>query len=185
MNYFLFLPQSINQTDELFKLLLSLTHSSFKRIVEYTADEHNGFNAVVRREPVDAKIVKKVYEPEFVKHHLAPAVVGPVPAPAPAPLKYYSAHQQVPDTIIAPAPLPVQKVYAPSVLHHQRAPQQFIPAPQQFIPAPQQFYAPPENPKYFKPIQKITKFFKPAHEYEPQHTAVKYASPSPSHYNQY
>lgn len=161
--------------------------SSFKRIVEYTADEHNGFNAVVRREPVDAKIVKKVYEPEYVKHHLAPAnLVGPVPVPAPAPLKYYNAHQQVPETIFAPAPapihaaLPVQKHYAPAILHHQG-----IKAPQQFIPAPQQYYAPPENPKFFKPIQKITKYFKPAHEYEPQHTGVRYVSPSPapSHYN--
>lgn len=36
----------------------------YKRIVEYTADEHNGFNAIVRREPVDVKIVKKVYDAE-------------------------------------------------------------------------------------------------------------------------
>lgn len=41
----------------------------YKRIVDYTADEHNGFNAVVRREPVDVKIVKKVYdaEPGYIK----------------------------------------------------------------------------------------------------------------------
>lgn len=176
---------------------------SFKRIVEYTADEHNGFNAVVRREPVDPKIVKKVYEPELVKQHYAPhnhyapqhyaPVVGPVPVPAPAPLKYYSTHQQVPDTIIAPAPaplavpvpapFPVQKHYAPGVLHHQK----IIKSPQQFIAAPQQYYAPPENPKYFRPVERVQKFFKPAHEYEPQHTAVKYVSPppSPSHYNHY
>lgn len=162
---------------------------SFKRIVEYTADEHNGFNAVVRREPVDAKIVKKVYEPEYAKHqHLAP-VVGPVPVPAP--IKYY-AHQQAPDAFIAPAP--VQKVYAPGVLHHQKvkspqqffaAPQQYYAQPQQYYAQPQQYYAPPENPKYFKHIEKIPKYFKPAHEYEPQHTAVKYVSPSPSHYNHY
>lgn len=128
---------------------------------------------MVRREPVDAKIIKKVYEPEIVKHHLAP-VVGPVPAP----LKYYT-HQQYPDTVIAPAP--IQKVYAPAgILHHQK-----VKSPQQFIAAPQQYYAPPENPKYFRPIEKIPKFFKPAHEYEPQHTAVKYVSQQPSHYNHY
>lgn len=160
---------------------------SFKRIVEYTADEHNGFNAVVRREPVDAKLVKKVYEPEFVKqhhhHHLQP--IGPVPVAAP--LKYYSAHQQQPsDAAIyaPPAPIPVQKVYAPAtgaaaILHHQKV------RPQPFI-APQQYYAPPENPKFFRPAERVQKFYKPAHEYESQqHTGVKYVSSSPSHYNHY
>lgn len=151
-----------------------ISTSSFKRIVEYTADEHNGFNAVVRREPVDAKLIKKVYEPEIVKHHLAP--VGPVPVPAPAPFKYYSSHQQAPEAFIAPAPAPIQKVFAPAVLHHQK--------PQYFAPPQQQYYAPPENPKFFKPIEKVHKYFKPAHEYEPQHTGVKYVSPS-SHYNHY
>lgn len=140
---------------------------SFKRIVEYTADEHNGFNAVVRREPVDAKIIKKVYEPEIVKHHLA--AVAPVAAPAP--LKYYNTHQQhAPEAIIGPAPAPLQKIYAPAVLHHQKV-------KPQFINAPQQYYAPPENPKFFKPVERIQKHFKPAHEYEPL--------PPPSHYNQY
>lgn len=45
-----------------------------KRVVEYTADEHNGFNAVVHREPTSVKIpvtVTKVIAP--VIHH-APAV---------------------------------------------------------------------------------------------------------------
>ncbi|EAT43806.1 AAEL004748-PA [Aedes aegypti] len=32
----------------------------YRRIVDYTADEHNGFNAVVRREPLTQKIVKAV-----------------------------------------------------------------------------------------------------------------------------
>lgn len=150
-----------------------LTTFSFKRIVEYTADEHNGFNAVVRREPVDAKIVKKVYEPEYVKHHLAP--VGPIPGNS-GPLKYYSTHQQAPEAAII-AQAPIQKVYAPAVLHHQKI------KPQPFI-APQQYYAPPENPKFYKPIEKSQRFFKPAHEYEPQHSGIKYVSPS-SHYNHY
>lgn len=127
---------------------------------------------MVRREPIDAKIIKKVYEPEIVKHHLAS--VAPVVATA-APIKYYNAHQQAPDVIVAPTP--IQKVFAPSaVLHHQKVKSQFI--------APQQYYAPPENPKFFRPVQKIQKFFQPAHEYEPHHTDVKYAS-SPSQYNHY
>ncbi|XP_055599002.1 cuticle protein-like [Uranotaenia lowii] len=32
----------------------------YQRIVDYTADEHNGFNAVVRREPLGHKVVKAV-----------------------------------------------------------------------------------------------------------------------------
>ncbi|XP_058449534.1 cuticle protein-like [Malaya genurostris] len=32
----------------------------FRRVVDYTADEHNGFNAVVRREPLAQKLVKTV-----------------------------------------------------------------------------------------------------------------------------
>lgn len=35
----------------------------YRRIVEYTADEHTGFNAVVRREPTDIKI------PVFESYH--------------------------------------------------------------------------------------------------------------------
>lgn len=45
-----------------------------KRIVEYTADEHNGFNAIVHREPTSVKIpvhVAKVIAPVY--HH-APTV---------------------------------------------------------------------------------------------------------------
>lgn len=146
---------------------------SFKRIVEYTADEHNGFNAVVRREPVDERFIKKAYEPEIIKHHLGP--VDPAPIVGPAPLKY--AHQHAPEAIIGPAP--VQKVYAPGLLHHQKVKPQFI------AQSPPHYYAPPENPKFYKPIEKVHKYsLKPTHEYEPLHTGVKYLS-SPSHYNQY
>lgn len=60
----------------------------FKRTVEYTADEHNGFNAVVHREPIG--------------HHVQPVhkiVAAPVPvyktAPvhyAPAPVHHHNYH---------------------------------------------------------------------------------------------
>lgn len=143
---------------------------SFKRIVEYTADEHNGFNAVVRREPVDAKIIKKIYEPEIVKHHLAP--VAPVVPTAAAPIKYYNAHQQAPELVVAPTP--IQKVFTPAV-------PKFI-APRQQFYVTRGNYAPPENPKFFRPVQKIQKVFQ--HEYQPQNIDVKYAS-SPSQYNHY
>ncbi|XP_065084381.1 cuticle protein-like [Ochlerotatus camptorhynchus] len=32
----------------------------YRRVVDYTADEHNGFNAVVRREPLTQKVVKTI-----------------------------------------------------------------------------------------------------------------------------
>ncbi|XP_062546088.1 larval cuticle protein A2B-like [Armigeres subalbatus] len=49
----------------------------YRRIVDYTADEHNGFNAVVHREPLGQKIVKtvvpvaKVVAP-IAQHYAAP-----------------------------------------------------------------------------------------------------------------
>lgn len=54
-----------------------------KRTVDYTADPHNGFNAVVRKEPL------------AYKAH-APIAVAPAPAPAPP----------LPPVPKAPAPLP-------------------------------------------------------------------------------
>lgn len=83
-----------------------LDPDGFKRIVEYTADEHNGFNAVVRREPTDVKVVKKVYDvqPEIVKTvpiqkyypHPEPNYYAPPPVHQKivkqiAPPKYYAA----------------------------------------------------------------------------------------------
>lgn len=134
---------------------------SFKRIVEYTADEH-GYNAVTRREPVDVKIIKKTYEPEVVKH------IAPIAAPV-APVKYFSPQ---PEQYIHQAP----KLFAPSV-------QQKVIAPIVKSYATPQYYAAPENPKlYGKPLEKITKIVKPAYSYEPQHTDVKYVQPQYNHY---
>lgn len=78
--------------------------------VEYTADAHNGFNAVVRKEgfaaPIAAPIAKVAaplaYAPAIptVAKFAAPAFARYAPAPvlAPAPLAYSS----------GPAPLPAQ-----------------------------------------------------------------------------
>ena len=45
----------------------------YKRTVEYTADDHNGFNAVVHREPLGHKVavapVQKVYAAAPVAHY--------------------------------------------------------------------------------------------------------------------
>ncbi|XP_050354912.1 larval cuticle protein A2B-like [Nymphalis io] len=62
-----------------------------RRIVDYAADPINGFNAVVRREPLVVAAPSKVIAPAPL---LAPAPVAPAPviaraplyAPAPAPL---------------------------------------------------------------------------------------------------
>lgn len=58
----------------------------FKRTVEYTADEHNGFNAVVHREPIAHHVapVAKVVAAAPVHHapvHYAQAPVHYAPAP--------------------------------------------------------------------------------------------------------
>lgn len=37
-----------------------------RRLVEYTADPHNGFNAVVHREPVGAVVAKAVAAPAYI-----------------------------------------------------------------------------------------------------------------------
>lgn len=153
---------------------------SFKRIVEYTADDHNGFNAVVTREPTDIKVIKKVYEP-FVKA-VAPVPVAPVQ-------KFIVPHHE---SIVTATPRyfgsPIhQKIVAPIVKHYTApqysAPQ--YPAPQYSSPhySSPQYYAPPEHPKFFKPaFEKVAKVVKPAYEYEP-HTAVKYVTAND--YNRY
>ncbi|XP_055641879.1 larval cuticle protein A2B-like [Toxorhynchites rutilus septentrionalis] len=50
-----------------------------RRVVDYTADEHNGFNAVVRREPLEGHQVVKTVAP--VAKVLAPIPVAKVLAP--------------------------------------------------------------------------------------------------------
>ncbi|XP_058449535.1 larval cuticle protein A2B-like [Malaya genurostris] len=63
-----------------------------RRIVDYTADEHNGFNAVVRREPLEGHKIVKTLTP-------VAKVVAPIP--------------------IAKAYSPVAKVITPQVHYSQ------------------------------------------------------------------
>ncbi|XP_050084679.1 cuticle protein-like [Anopheles aquasalis] len=87
----------------------------YRRIVDYTADDHNGFNAVVRREPIEGhKIVKTVAPVAKLIAPVAPIAKVYAPAPAyhtkvlaPQPVHY---HQPAPQYYQAPAPA---KVYAP------------------------------------------------------------------------
>nr|XP_019528399.2 larval cuticle protein A2B-like [Aedes albopictus] len=50
----------------------------YRRIVDYTADEHNGFNAVVHREPLGHKVVKAVVPVAKVVAPVAHHYVAPV-----------------------------------------------------------------------------------------------------------
>ncbi|XP_054725710.1 larval cuticle protein A3A isoform X1 [Anastrepha obliqua] len=81
-----------------------------KRTVDYTADPHNGFNAVVRKEPIAYKTAP-----------IAPALIGPavsVKAPAVAyPIAPVPAPALIPAPVPAPAPLPA----VPAGTHFQAA----------------------------------------------------------------
>lgn len=105
------------------------------------------------------KVVKKVYEPELVKH-------VPVPVHVATPAKYFNPQPTIVKSFVN-EPFH-QKVVAPIAKH---------------LPPPA-YYAAPEHPKFFKPVQKFAKFVKPAYEYEPHHTDVKYVQPAP-HYTHY
>ncbi|KAK7580748.1 hypothetical protein V9T40_001377 [Parthenolecanium corni] len=73
-----------------------------KRTVDYTADPHNGFNAVVHKEP-------SAY-PAAAKAYAAPVPVAPVVKYAPAPTKYVlpaAKYAQPSVYAYAPAPAPL------------------------------------------------------------------------------
>lgn len=132
-----------------------LDPDGFKRIVEYTADAHHGFNAVVRREPTDAKVpvkvVQKVLEPQHVKYY------SPQPAPVVvAQPKYYE---------------PQSKYYEPQPKYYEQPVHQKLIVPQ---PTPQ-YYAAPERPKYYREPNIVK------HIYSPPQPTVKYVQ-QPSHY---
>lgn len=86
-----------------------------RRTVDYTADPHNGFNAVVTKEP----LVKAYAAPAAVypvKTYAAPAAVYPVKTYAPAPAAVY------PAAVNAYAPVyPAIKSYAAPSYHHPHA----------------------------------------------------------------
>ena len=85
----------------------------YKRTVEYTADDHNGFNAVVRREPLVktvAPAVVKTVAP--VAHYSAPTVVKAV-----APVAHYAAPAVVKTVApVAHYATPVSHYVAPAVV---------------------------------------------------------------------
>lgn len=120
----------------------------FKRIVEYTADAHNGFNAVVTREPTDIKIP----QPVPVVQKVVQKVIAPEPVKYIAKPNYYAPQSK----IVLSEPVPVVK---------------------QFVSPTPQYYAAPEHPKYFKPaVAKVIKPVY-AVTPEP-HTSIKYVQPA-------
>ncbi|XP_037828470.1 larval cuticle protein A2B-like [Lucilia sericata] len=90
----------------------------YKRTVQYTADDHNGFNAVVHREPLAAPTVVKTVAP--VAHYSAPTVVKTV-----APVTHYSAPTVV--KTVAPVAHYTAPTYVKTVapVAHYAAPVQY------------------------------------------------------------
>lgn len=122
-----------------------------KRIVEYTADKHNGFNAVVHREPTDIKI--PIPAPK-AHHYSAPApAVHHYSAPAPA-VHHYS----------APAP----------AIHHFTAPASAPAKVSQYISSPVTHQY--SSGHISQPSLKITKPIVPVHEYVATAPAIKYSA---------
>ncbi|XP_049771902.1 cuticle protein 19.8-like [Schistocerca cancellata] len=109
------------------------------RIVEYTADDHNGFQAVVKRvgHPTPAPpraVVVAAPAPAPAAH--APVYAAPAPAPAPvAHAAVYAAPAAHAPVYAAPAPAPVAHaaVYAAPAAH---APVHAAPAAVSVAPAP-------------------------------------------------
>ncbi len=105
-----------------------------KRIVEYTADEHNGFNAVVHREPTDIKIPVYVakeshYSHAPQQHHYSHAPQQHHYSHAPAVTHYVEAPKVVAKVVapvvhhVAPAPAPVHHYsHAPAKVQYTSEP---------------------------------------------------------------
>jgi Insect cuticle protein len=90
----------------------------YKRIVHYTADHEHGFNAEVRREPVEGHKVVKTVQPVVVKKVVAQPAIAVQKYIAPV-AQYYSAPAE--KYYSAPAPV-VEKYVAPVVHKYVAAP---------------------------------------------------------------
>jgi hypothetical protein len=138
----------------------------YRRTVEYTADDHNGFTAVVHREPIGNAQVHKVAAP--VQNYAAPAQVYTQKYAAPAPVytqKY-----------AAPAPVYTQKYVASQPTYTQ----------QKYV-APQAVYS---QPKYVAPVKQyvapvVQKYAAPAYQqqlsngYNQAQAQYRYSAPAP------
>ncbi|XP_026735979.1 larval cuticle protein A2B-like [Trichoplusia ni] len=87
-----------------------------RRVVDYTADSVNGFNAVVRKEPLVAAAPAVVAEPAVVPARYAAAPVAAAPVVAArytAPVAYPAAAYTAPVARFAAYTSPVAAAYAP------------------------------------------------------------------------
>lgn len=126
----------------------------YRRIVSYTADDHHGFVANVRREPVEGHKIVKVAQPTYTK------VVAPVVQKYAAPTQVYSAPAQVYSAPVYSAPVvqkyvqqaPVYSTYsAPAQKYVQQAPVYSTYS----APVVQKYVAPaPVVEKYVAPVVK-------------------------------
>ncbi|XP_055906616.1 cuticle protein 7-like [Eupeodes corollae] len=107
----------------------------YRRIVDYSADSVNGFNAVVRREPLGVAVKAVAAAPALIRAAPAPlAYAAPAPAllkAAPAPLAY------------AAAPAPLAYAPAPALLKSAPAPLAYAAAPALLKAAPFAYSAAP------------------------------------------
>jgi hypothetical protein len=165
----------------------------YRRIVDYTADDHHGFNANVRREPVEGhKQVVKTIQP--VQKIIAQPAIAIQKYAAPAP-QYYSApapqyhqyQQAAPAHQYYSAPAQVKVVAQPAI-----AVQKYIaaPAPQYYsAPAPQYHQyqqAAPAHQYYSAPAQVVSKVVAPVVSKVaasgPAYTHVSFNGPSSNYH---
>uniref|UniRef100_A0A182MGR6 Uncharacterized protein n=1 Tax=Anopheles culicifacies TaxID=139723 RepID=A0A182MGR6_9DIPT len=127
-----------------------------KRTVEYTADDHNGFNAVVHREPTDIKIPQPIVQKVIAQPAIAKVIAQPTKIIAAQPAYYHQPAPTVVKTflavfaILAVANAGIQQPISP--VYHA-APINFA-QPALFKPAQQQaVYA---QPALIKAVQQPT-----------------------------
>lgn len=156
----------------------------FKRIVDYTADDVHGFNAVVRREPTHIRIpIPTHVAVSHVPTHYASA--APIIRQySPAPVQHLIGAPS--SSVVKPVAPVLIKTTTPAPIVHYQAPvqQHYQPAPvQHYQPAPVQHYQPTPAPHFQHsfPVQHVqpapVQQYKPA----PQNAPKIYASAVKSH----
>ena len=158
----------------------------YRRVVEYTANDHDGFNAVVHREPV------KGYEPKAHK-----VIAQPIQKYIAQPIKY-----EAPQYHVQPAQKVVQyeapkytQYVAPAPVH--KVIQYEAPKYTQYVaPAPVHKVVQYEAPQYAKyvapaPVHKVVQYEAPKYQYAAPahkvvhgdaHTSVSFSGPSANYH---
>uniref|UniRef100_A0A1A9W5A7 Uncharacterized protein n=1 Tax=Glossina brevipalpis TaxID=37001 RepID=A0A1A9W5A7_9MUSC len=130
----------------------------YRRLVTYKADDHNGFEAIVSREPTDVKIPLPAPQPADHKllvqpklnYFVAPKLLQPQPlVHFGHKLTYLSSDKSVPVPAPAPAPIPAPvPVPIPISNHISSLPQESAPAPSHDYGNYVEFSAPSVSYKY-------------------------------------